>query len=253
MAFLENLFSRRIGSASSGTKKDPAPWETAAQERLIPGQEAAYLTQYRGGFDWSRRENTARALNASMQEASRITQETEARRTEQLGYLRGEQDRASQPTITDATIQQMYGKASDAAAAEAQNMVRNLREYLGSTGVQGGAAADLGQQIEVQRLAQLRDARRDLQIFRANADATDRLNRWARAFQIGEVIGQEPSPFLSDAIQALAGVRLTQEGIGANLEAARIQAQAAESAGEQSLFGSIAGGVLGLAGSALFG
>ena len=211
------------------------------------------LTSDPGAGPGGKRRNVNRALGAGLQEAARITEETDARRDDQLALLNDEQGRASQPTITDSDIERMHSQQTDRLGHESNALVKNLREYLGGSNIQGGAAMDLAGQVEIQRMAQERDSRRDLMIFRANADATDRLNRWARAFQIGDVVGREPSPFLSDAIQSLAGVRLTQQGLGVAFNTAQMQAEAAADAGEQSMFGSLAGGVLGIAGSALFG
>jgi len=160
-------------------------------------------------------------------EAQRIRDETEGRRDERLAFLTDEQQRASQPTIQDSDINRMYGKAADTAAVDAQALMRSLREQMGQSGVSGGTAAGIGAQVELQRLGQMTDARRDLRIYKANADAQDRINRYQRAFGIGEVIGQEPSPFMADALANLAGLRLYQQELGIN---GRLGVRAAEAA-----------------------
>lgn len=245
---LQDLFSGQSNATASSTRSTAARTTPTARTNM-----ASYLTQNPGEDAGGKRENVNRALGASIQEAQRIQQETDARREQQLSYLQTEQGLASQPTMTSQDIERMYSQQTDRIGADTQALVKNLREYLGSSGIQGNAALDMAGQIEVQRLAQERDARRDLHIFRANADATDRLNRWARAFQIGDVIGKEPSPFLSDAIQALAGVRLTQQGLGVAYDTAQMQARAAENAGNQAFAGNLIGAGVSLAGTALFG
>lgn len=259
----------QIGTAAStnfGTRNNRyqpgiLPGHSAAQDFILgrgdvdPTRfaDAFGVDLYQAGLDeiGTQQAIGARAEQAGLLESTRIRDETEARREETLGYLTDEQKRASQETISQQTLDRLFAGKADQAALDAQNLIGAIRSHLGQSGVRGGAAAGMAAGVELQRLGQLTAAQRDLSVFKAQADAQDRLNRWQRAFQIGDLMNQEPSAFLADALQNVQQSALVREGLIRQERAAMAAAKAQESAGEDALFGQVLGGVFGLAGSML--
>lgn len=214
------------------------------------------------GYVWNPNDPGANAAEAYRQageyeqdilgEAQSITNQ-ENQMNAQLRAFMGEQfSAADAPTYTQEDLEREYGRASDQAAVDSREMMRTLREHLGMAGVRGGAAAGLGAQVELQRLGQLTGARRDLRIFKAQADAQDRIQRYQRALGYTAATSElGPSPFYADVLGSLYTSRLGQAGIERGYQAARESADAARRAAEPKPW-DIVTGLVGLAGG-IFG
>lgn len=162
----------------------------------------------------------------------------------QQDFTLDEFNRSNVPTFTEGDIDTMFsGKASD-AAEEGNALFKQARAGLGEAGISGGGhALSTGSEIALRRMGQLTGARRDLRLFKAQADAQDRINRIRNAFQTGEVLGKAPSILYQDTLGEGVGAALGMEGVKAGAAAARDNARAQRRSGTLGLIGSIIGAI----------
>lgn len=225
-----------------GESLRPMLEEWAAGGPISPGDIGQGLAQARHAGNPGDGHNQAQvaldaALEATLVDAARIGAEEDRRFSEQSAFLGQEFAQANVPTITDATIQRLFGQGIDRAQDDASQAMANVREHLGASGIGGGAAAGLFSSVELERLGQITGAKRGTQIFKAEMDRQDRLDRYDRALGLASFRNQSPSTFFSDALASLTDLRFSQLGIEAQDKAARRAAKAQTMAG----IGSIAG------------
>ena len=238
--------SNRFGGRPLGPfEPTPAPAQTpgAAPQGYVwdpnnPGANAAEAYRQAGVYEQD-----------ILGEARSITGQENQINARLRDFMSQQFEAADAPTYTQADLEREYGRASDQASADSQEMMRALREHLGAAGVRGGAAGALGAQVELQRLGQLTGARRDLRIFKAQADAQDRIQRYQRAMGYTAATSElGPSPFYADVLGSLFQAKLGQAGIERGYQAAKESAKAAK---KSSKFGFL--DVLGLATSVIPG
>ena len=189
---------------------------------------------------------TNAALGLGLQEAGRIRDVEDQRFADQSAFLGREFDRANAPTITDETIDTMHSMEADQIGAQSQDALMALRESLGEAGIQGGAAAGFAADLAAERLANLSQVRGNLKVFKANADAQDRINRFSRAFSLGQFRNQSPSATFMDALGSAASFFGGRENTELNLEEAR-------KTRKDQILGGLIGGAGQLAGAAIGG
>ena len=186
------------------------------------------------------------ALGAGLTQAAGIDQEINKRQDAERGFLTQQFNEADKPTLSQADIERQQGMAADQAAAQARQMVQNLREHLGMAGVQGGAATGLASRIEMARMGQITGANRDLKILKAQTDAQDRREKYNRALGLADFRSKGPSELLLSQLNELAGVRLAEKDLEYGKWMADDAAKAGKSAGMLGMAGQVAGGLLGL-------
>lgn len=201
------------------------------------------LYAYRNSFSWLRpdRPDVGGAIGLAGEEARNVTNEENRRFFEQSDFLGQEFDNANKPTFSQGDIERFFGSALDRIGGDTAQLQSNVRESLGQSGVRGGEAAGLSAAVELQRLGQITGARRDLEVFKANADRQDAIDRWGRSLGLASYRSQSPSTFFSDFASSNVNTQLALYGIDKQDEAAKRAADASESAGALGLFGDIIG------------
>jgi len=187
------------------------------------------------------------AMRQLMTEGFRLRDEGEQRRTQTLGYLNAEQERASAPTLTDEDARTFMSRESDRITGESHQEQRDLGTFLGATGnFGGGMPTALAASLELKRMGQIVGARRDIKLEKARTDALDRAARFQRALPIGALMNEDPNTSGYDALLNTSDWR-TQIHLGnLGVQAADRGAKASKDAGKMGMLGSIASGVLGL-------
>lgn len=152
------------------------------------------------------------ALQGGLQEAASIRDRENADMDRMQGFLQGEFDATKGGGITDAEIEMLFGQSVDQANRDAMEIMNNLRERYGASGIRGGALTGLMADIQLGRLGQLTGASRDLSVYRAQDRTAQNARRYQQALQLGQFGTQGRSATLLDQLNNVAGVRLTQEG-----------------------------------------
>lgn len=221
----------------------PGPFSSLANESRNFGNQISDFAQ---SFAWLRPDapNVGGAIGMAGEEARKITNEQNLRQIGQFDFLTDQFNEANQATITDQDIDLFFSREADGINADSAQLQSNLRESLGESGIQGGEAAGLGASVELQRLGQLSGARRDLRIFKANADAQDRINQYQRAAGLAAFRSQGPSEYFSNFLSSNVDAQLALYGIDKSQEAADKQREANEDAAIFDFFSSAAGAVL---------
>lgn len=189
---------------------------------------------------------TNAALGLGLQEAGRIRDVEDQRFADQSAFLGREFGMANAPTITNETIDTMHTMEADQIGQQTQDALMSLRESLGETGIQGGAAAGFASDLAAERLANLSQVRGNLKVFKANADAQDRINRFNRAFGLAQFRNQSPSATFMDALGSAAQFFGGRENTELNLQEAR-------KTRKDQIFGGLIGGAGQLFGAAIGG
>lgn len=187
---------------------------------------------------------TNAALGLGLQEAGRIRDVEDQRFAEQSQFLGQEFQNANAPTITNETIDTMHTMEADQIGQQTNDALMALREQLGEAGIQGGAAAGYQADLTAERLASLSQVRGNLKVFKANADAQDRINRFNRAFGLAQFRNQSPSATFMDALGSAASFFGGRENTELNLAEA-------SKARKHQIFGGLIGGVGQLFGAGL--
>lgn len=207
--------------------------------------KAARVGKYKYGVD-----KVAEGLASYGTAAYAGADEENKRGAAQEAYLRDEKAKADKPTITQQEIDRQYGRASDSASGNYNEELAGIREYLGDSGVTGGGmVGGLLANAEIARLRQLTSARSDLMSFKATQDSLDRQRSFDRAQTVASSINRPISmlgiDFENQALQTQQGLL----GLEVNRAGAKEMANAQRSASTKGLIGSVAGGLLGLAGA----
>lgn len=181
-------------------------------------------------------------LRDYMAEGRRVSGVEDRNIQSQQKFALDEFERSNVPTFTEGDIDTMFSGKSADAAQESNALFRQARAGLGEAGITGGGhALSTGSEIALRRMGQLTGARRDLRMFKAQADAQDRINRIRNAFQTGEVLGKAPSVLFHDTLGEGVGAALGMEGIQAGERAAKAQAKAQKKSATLGLIGEIIG------------
>jgi hypothetical protein len=178
-------------------------------------------------------------------EAYRLRDLEESRGAAQEAYAREAKAKADKPTITNEEIDRRFARSSDNASQGFLDDMAGIREYAGESGVGGGAIQGIAANAELERLAQLTQARGDLMSFKATQDALDRQREFDRATQVGQIINRPVSMLGVDFQNQALQTRQAMLGVEVNRQGADKQAEATKNAGLLGAIGSIGGGILG--------
>lgn len=179
---------------------------------------------------------------ADYREAAYAGQAEEERRgEEQEGVQRQATQDVSKPSLTQEEIDRQFGREANQSGRTMLDAMSALREYMGSSGIYGGGIpAGIAGGIELQRLAQLTQARGDLMAKKAVMDAQDRDRKFQADTLLGQVINRPIS---------MLGIDFEGQNVG--VELARHMASSQIKAGEQAGKNALLGGALGGAGALL--
>lgn len=204
--------------------------------RQLIGQEgrsgdiAAALmnSQYDQDIYGNSRRLTDRAGMAYLDEAFRARDTENARYQEGADLLRQQFSSflGRDTGMGDDQIGTMFAREMDAAGRMQKDDMRFLRENLGGAGITGGGlAAGLASQIQMQRMAQITGAKRDLKIARMERDAQAALENINAAFGVAGYLNQTPSLLGADAAGNLLGLAVTRESDLRGTQAAKKASQ----------------------------
>lgn len=182
-----------------------------------------------------------------MAEAFRLRDEGERRRQQTLGFLDRERNLANVPTLTDEDIRRATSRESDRFAEDEQQGMRDLRAFMGASGITGGGMpAGMAGQFALQRSGQMLGVRRDMRLKKAEMDAMDRAAHFQRGLPMAQLMNEDPNMAGIDALTNMVDWR-TNIYLGLQqIDVARQAARAQKDAGKMGLFGDIAQGILGL-------
>lgn len=187
------------------------------------------------------------AIGETLNEGFRLRDIEDQRYGQTLGFMQDQFRQTNQPSMTQDTINQLYGREADRVNRGAMGDFSNLRTHLGGAGIMGGGlAAGLGAQIELSRLGQISGTRRDLTIAKAQSDANDRVRQWQSALGLGQQMNQSPSLLGLDTLGSAVNTSLGMYLGDKQVEAARVAGKAQQKAGKSSAAGSVIGGALGM-------
>ena len=168
-------------------------------------------------------------------EAFRLNEEEEARGAKGEKTVGDAVTAADQATMTDDTIANWMSQARDEAGTALIERMNGLRDHLGAMGINGGGvSAALASQIEVSRLAQVTDAKRSLYLEKSKSDASDRLRNFNNALALAQVQMREPSSTYLQFLGQEGSLRLGQQSIEAQLEAAKIAGKSTKDAAKEA-------------------
>jgi predicted transcriptional regulator len=187
-------------------------------------------------------------ISQYMSNANEQGQQDDRRRAGANQWMRGEFDRAfSAPAVSDEQVNGMFANMASDAGRDSLQAQRNARSMFGGAGITGGGLRQgVGTNIEMQRYGQLTQARNQTKQYQWGQNAAQNLRRQEASMGIGAAMSQPSSMLGMDALSDVLGLRLTQQGIEAGLEGARMGADATRDAADTGFWGDIAGGLLGL-------
>lgn len=187
------------------------------------------------------------AMGESLGLARGLAEEENQRRTQTIGYLQKEKqkaDIASRPMGEEERGLRM-GRINDAAAGQALDNWGTLRGHLGAAGITGGGlAAGLGSQIEMQRLGQVQGGKRDLAIYEMERQAQNASDSFLRSMGLAQYMNQGPSMIESDQFNSLIDTGVNTYLGMEEIEASKYAAKQNKKAGKASGVGSVIGGAL---------
>lgn len=187
-------------------------------------------------------------------EAYRIRDLNESRGMTAEDTLSQAVERAKRPTITDQDIRNLYSRNTDNSAGDYLKGISGLRSYFGGGGVDpmSGLGQGLAANYELGRVGQNVKSRSDITIQKITTDALDRARQVQNAQALSALQARPADTTALDFENARVGVRLGQQGVMTDFEAALKQAAAAKKAGKQAGVGNLIGAGLGAIGS-IFG
>ncbi len=179
-------------------------------------------------------------------EGFRVGDENDARRQEAKKFLLGNFAENTGPSITAEDIDRMFAADADRATEFAEGDLDFLRGHLGAAGITGGGlAAGLGTNIELKRLGQVTNARRDLRIFKAQQDAQDALRNLQFGQNVAGFLAQEADETRLAVMSEVLGVDLTVLGRELSHKEARDLANAQERSAAIGVGGQLIGAGIG--------
>ena len=189
----------------------------------------------------SRAENALREL---LKESFTLNEQNTANRRGAEGFLQGQFDENTKPTITESDITNLFAQQSDLLAGDFLANNRAISESIGIRGVTGGVAADLAAQSQASFQQALAQSKGNIRIAKMRQDAEDSMRNLNAAFSLGNFLAAPEDE------TALAGLGAFVEGttgiasIRAQAKAASEAADAAETSAWLGLAGDIVGGAL---------
>lgn len=150
------------------------------------------------------------------------------------------------------TASQMFGQYADLASGQHLSRVSGLANYLGGAGITGGGlAADLFNQSDIARQAQISEGMRDISIKEANRRGQMASDMFLQDLSLAPYLNQSPSMLLLDQVNGTAGW-MQDFALGrAQVNESRENRRQAERDSERAMWGSIGGGLLGALGGFL--
>lgn len=186
---------------------------------------------------------------AVIAEGFRVRDENNANRQRAQDFLTSNFERNTRTTITEDDINRMFAAEADRISAGAETSQDFLTGFLGSAGITGGGlAAGLASNLNLERLGQVTNARRDLRIFKAQQDFQDSTRNLTFGRDVASVLGRETDETGLAVLAEVLGVDMSVLGAEFAHEAASKAASAAEKAALIGGAGQIAGAGLGLLG-----
>lgn len=180
-------------------------------------------------------------LDGILTEGTNLATQENANRATGLARRRRALFENSGPTVGEDELSTMFSQQAGKAAQDSNEAFSQARAGLGEAGIMGGGyARAVGSDIVLRRMGQLTGARSNLRLYKAQADAQDRINKIRNEFAIADAEAEGPSMIRQDSLEDVAGGVLGMEGV-----------QAGERASERADRTSRRNGILGLIGSVL--
>lgn len=187
-----------------------------------------------------------KTLGAGYGEAQRVGAEAESRGAKAEQTMTDAYNASKRPSLSMEDINRLLTESGDASAKSFLGNIGSLRSYLGGAGITGGGlAGGLATGAELQRLGQITDAKRGLMIEKARLDAQDLARNFNNAQSLATFQNRPVDTTVMDFLGDVTGIRLGQQGVLAELSAAKDQASASRSSGLLQGIGGIATGALG--------
>ncbi len=179
-------------------------------------------------------------------EGFRVRDENEKRRQEAKKFLLASREKNLRPSITEDDINTRFAAEADRASQLANDNFDFLSSALGSAGITGGGlAAGLGTNVELERVGQVTNAKRDLAIFKAQSDAQDALRNIQFDSNIASFLADEADETGLAVMAEILGVDMSVYGRELAHKEARDAAKAATQGAALGLVGQIAGAGIG--------
>lgn len=186
-------------------------------------------------------------LGAGSQMAGALDQVVEGRGRQAEDLVRGALNASSGPAMSQKDIDLAYGQEADRIGGGFNDDMASLRNYLGGSGVTGGGyAAGLASQYQLARMGQITDARRSLQLEATKMNTAKKMADFNNTLSLASIVNRDPSMLGMDWTQNVLDLRLQQQGVEKQDQAARAQAKASKKAGTLAGIGSIVGAIGGL-------
>jgi hypothetical protein len=188
----------------------------------------------------------APALGQSMDLASGLAGQENARHAEALKLLQGEFQRANNASagMGQQEIDARMGRASDSATGQSLGDWGTLRSQLGQMGVTGGGlAAGLGAQLELGRLGQIQGSKRDIAIAEMERQSSEASNRYLRSMGLANFMNESPSMLELDQFNSLIDTGLNAQLGERGVEASKYSARQQKKGAKAGALGSAIGGL----------
>lgn len=186
-------------------------------------------------------------VGAGSQQAFGLDKVIEGRGRAAEDLVRNALAQSSGPAMSQKDQDLAFASEADRVGQGFNDDIASLRNYLGGAGITGGGyAAGLASQYQLARMGQITDARRSLQLEATKMNTAKKMADFNNTLSLASIVNRDPSMLGMDWTQNVLDLRLQQQGVEKQDQAARAQAKASKKAGTLAGIGSIVGAIGGL-------